>query len=320
MSAYNTYFLWILCSLLLLLNLDSADSCPKKCGGIHIPHPFGIGKGCYLNPWYEIKCDHNTSLSVSKKPVPVLAVVDKEVVGIYLEGSIIIKNRITSKGCSSDGEDFESLLNLTGTPFYLSPSNTLIAAGCDNTASLTNIEPSMVGCKSRCGKKNHTPTQDFLEGECFTDYGSDENCTEKSIAKEKFCSGIGCCEASIPGGRQQIVGVRIDNSTTAKGCKVAFLTDENYLLANGSDTQRIHAKGYVTVMLGWFIRMPNSSFFDSLGCLTTKKYNIAKQIEHATTFGIDCTCDYYSSFSTYGRCECTEGYRGNPYVSGGCKG
>lgn len=119
--------------------------------------------------------------------------------------------RINSKECSSDGEEFESLLNLTGTPFYVDRRNTLIAAGCGITASLTNVEPSMVGCKSGCDNKTRTPTQDFLAlDDCITFYSSDtEDCRERSIVNEKSCSGIGCCEAYIPPGRQQVVGVRI---------------------------------------------------------------------------------------------------------------
>lgn len=227
---------------------------------------------------------------------PVLTVIDKEVVEITPPDSI----RINSKECSSDGEEFESLLNLTGTPFYVDRRNTLIAAGCGITASLTNVEPSMVGCKSGCDNKTRTPTQDFLAlDDCITFYSSDtEDCRERSIVNEKSCSGIGCCEAYIPPGRQQVVGVRIDNTTTTLGgCKVAFLTDENYLLANGSDAQRIHSTGHATVLLGWLINLSNPFFFDSLRCNTKKEYN---QLSIPSTYGINCTCENYSTFSTYG--------------------
>ena len=196
MSANNTYFLWILLSLLLLLNLADltavSRSCSSQCGGIHIPYPFGMGIGCYLEKWYEIKC---VSTSVSGEHVPVLAVIGKEVVNFSLPDSVLIKNNITSKGCSSDGEEeFESLLNLTGTPFYVSSRNTLIAAGCNITASLTNVESSMVGCNSRCGKKSLTPTQDFLAlSKCYGIYEYDDTyCNERIIAGRNSCSGIGC--------------------------------------------------------------------------------------------------------------------------------
>lgn len=324
MSANSTCFLWLLFSLLLLLNLDSASltasrACSRHCGGMHIPYPFGIGMGCYLEKWYEIKCVNTT---ISGKHVPFLAAIGKEVVNISLPDLLRIKNPIASKGCSSHGEESELRLNLTGTPFSVGPSNTLIAAGCDITAWLTNIEPSVVGCNSRCGKKSYTTTQSFLTlDDCIGDYGYDDMyCTETSFVDKKSCSGTGCCEAKIPDGHRQIVGVRIDNATTTGGCKVAFLTDENYLLSNGSDPQRLHSKRYATVELGFFIHISNRSFFDSLGCHNWENYTGARGNNDRRSYGIGCVCKKYSSVSSYGRCGCITGYRGNPYIPGGCKG
>ncbi|KAF6162024.1 hypothetical protein GIB67_002613 [Kingdonia uniflora] len=34
--------------------------CPSSCGNITIPYPFGIGKGCYLDKGYEIKCNKSS--------------------------------------------------------------------------------------------------------------------------------------------------------------------------------------------------------------------------------------------------------------------
>ncbi|CAN6886424.1 unnamed protein product [Brassica oleracea var. botrytis] len=73
-----------------------------------------------------------------------------EVLDIYLAGSygsVRIKVAITSVGCSRDGkESNRSLLNLTDSPFFTGRGNSLVSVGCNSKASLTNIEPSIVGC------------------------------------------------------------------------------------------------------------------------------------------------------------------------------
>ncbi|CAL9222252.1 unnamed protein product [Arabidopsis halleri] len=285
MSSNTSCSLLILLFLLLLLILDFANltvssSCPRKCGGINIPYPFGIGMGCYLEHSYEIECV-NYSSSIPWKLVPFLSAIRKEVVNIYLPtsymgvysmdiGFVRIKNKITSKGCSSDGEEHVSLLNLTGTPFYVSHQNRLIASGCNNMASLTNVEPIMVGCKSSCSATNRTASKDYLAEIYCDDYSqilvnASTSCNEKNF-NQTSCNGFQCCETNMPAQIQQIVGVRIDSTTTTGGCKVAFLTDEEHSFLNGSDPKRLHAKGASTVALSWFIHTTNRSYVDSLGC------------------------------------------------------
>lgn len=283
MSSNNSLSLLILFSLLLSFILDSAaltDSCPTHCGGIKILYPFGVGKGCYLEKWYEITCKTSTS----GKVVPFLSVINKEVVDISLPyqpqydvdlqfyASIRIKIPITSKGCSNDREELGSLLDLTGTPFYVSQSNKLIAVGCNITALLTNVTS---------------------------------------------CNGNGCCTTNLPSGANlQTVDVRIDNTTTTEGCKVAFLTDETYFLSNVSDPQRLQAKRYSTVELQWFIHTANGSFVKSLGCYNMKEY---VKLEDGDRRKKRCVCDY-NDYLSYARCSCSRGYKGNPYSLGGCEG
>ncbi|KAG7659008.1 Wall-associated receptor kinase galacturonan-binding domain [Arabidopsis suecica] len=331
MSSYNSFSLWILFSLQLCFTLDSADRtvslCQPDCGGIKIPYPFGMGKGCYLEKWYEITCNTSTS----GKLVPYLSVINKEVVGIslptevkdsssfYPYQSVSIKNPITSKECSSNGEELGSLLNLTGTPFYVSQYNELVAVGCNNTASLTNVEPSIVGCKSSCNTKLHTPIKDYLAVvNCQNCYGNEENCNEECIMDETSCNGIGCCKAYMSGGSiQQIIGVRIENTITF-GCKVAFLTNKAEYLSSKSDPQKLHARGYSTVELGWFIHTTNHSFVKSLGCYSVKEY---KNVINTTQRIINiksCICDD-NAYLSYARCSCFMGFQGNPYHLGGCK-
>lgn len=135
MNSYTSFSLLILFSFLLFFTPDFAVltvSCPTHCGGIEIVYPFGVGKGCYLEKWYEVTCNTSTS----GKLAPFLSVINKEVVNFSLptqfehyhepfpHGTVSIKNPITSMGCSSDEEELGSLLNLTDTPFYVSRRNT----------------------------------------------------------------------------------------------------------------------------------------------------------------------------------------------------
>lgn len=341
MSSYNSSSLMVIFSLLyfLIFDLTVAESCPSRCGGIDIPYPFGIGKGCYLNKWYEIICDHhNNSLSVSGKLVPVLSIIGKEVVNISFPsqlrtydsdrvpyGTVRIKNQITSKGCSSnEQEESTSLLNLMGSPFYVGGSNTLVAIGCNNRASLTNVEPSIVGCFSSCLPTNHTASKDYLETvNCNSKSMYDEDyryCSRRSYINETSCNGNRCCKASMPGSIQQVVGVKIDDNATTRGCKVAFLTDDQaYSLLNGSDPKLLLAKRYSTVELGWFIHTTNLSFVDSLRCTSMKEY-LHRRTPFREPNPINCACDYNSYFPNYASCRCNTGYMGNPYIPGGCKG
>ncbi|XP_010474237.1 PREDICTED: wall-associated receptor kinase-like 9 [Camelina sativa] len=335
-SSYNSFSLSILFFLLLFVILDSANltvsSCQPDCGGIEIPYPFGIGKGCYMEKWDEITCNAS---STSGKLVPFLSVINKEVVNISLPtqfrfpsdpfpyGSIHIKNPITSKGCSSNGEVLTgSLLNLTDTPFYVSKGNTLIAVGCDNKASLTNVEPSIVGCKSSCGKNYHTntPTKDYLAAvTCNTKYGYDDRyCNESSIMDEKSCNGIQCCKANMPDMIHQTVGVTIENTTATGGCKIAFLTNKAHYLSSESDPQMLHARGYSTVELGWFIHTANHSFTKSLGCYDVKEYKKDYESNNGRAPDTSCLCDY-NAYLSYARCSCRFGFEGNPYLLDGCK-
>uniref|UniRef100_M4EP76 Protein kinase domain-containing protein n=1 Tax=Brassica campestris TaxID=3711 RepID=M4EP76_BRACM len=291
--------LWSHLSLLLVLVLVSSDltastsSCPSHCGNISIPYPFGIGKGCYLSKWFAIKCNNSTYGDL----VAYLPKINKEVVKISLPdpkysgeriiyGSLRIKTNITSMGCSNSSDQLKSgdPLNFTGTPFTIGRSNTFHAIGCNYKATLTHLEPRLVGCISTCDPKkmNH----------------------------DMSCRGNRCCQADPPSGIGQIVGISMEefssNITRERGCRVAFLTDENrdrpaYPVAKFTDPQWFYDRQYVILQLRWAIPMTNLSFVNSLRCAD---YLVGQYIDGINPCGCSNTDDESSNVG----CACNDGY------------
>ena len=340
MRCYNKYTFSILISLLLMPILDSnahtlPSSCQTECGNISIPYPFGIQEGCYLNEWYRIKCRNST--------FPFLIKIGMEVVNIPLPneesesldslpfGTIRVKIPIASVGCSRDGKESGSALNLTGSPFYFARGNSLVAAGCNSKSSLTNIEPSVVGCVLNCtASKDTLPRKTvpfFGRTGCPNDgltYTESLDCTNNEREGQRRCDGNGCCSASLSyGDVYQVVGIRIEsfgngNSTSGGECRVAFLTDEDYTFWNVTKPQRFFAQGYTKVTLGWVIQTKNLSVLNSLSCKNTKEFDNLRIDAQRTT---SCICENITiSGTSYARCMCIPGYIGNPYLLNECKG
>lgn len=344
MKSNKNYPFLILLSFLILPILCSS-SCTPKCGDIQIPFPFGIETGCYLDEWYQIDCQRN---AISGKDFPLLRKINMEVVNISLPAanydgffyrtpkfaSVRVKSPITSVGCASDGKEFRSTLNLTNTPFFLGEQNSLVAVGCNNKASLTYVEPKMVGCESTCTTSNKSQRIPFfdkvgcsrsnysnIEGILPTSYIPVCNTTKKEV-EDTICNGNGCCLAQAPEGAKQLIGVTITNSsngnlTTGGECRVAFLTDEVYTLSNVTKPESFFSKGYATVSLGWFIQTRNHSFLPSLDCQNREEF-VKPYFRKRTT---KCICDNSTiSGISYASCACFGGFRGNPYLFDNCVG
>lgn len=337
-------FLKVLLLLILYYeDVAASSSCQSQCGGVTIPYPFGIGKGCYLEKFYEIKCLNSTT---SGKLAPFLSINDTEVVDISLPdgweyfvenqpmefyflpfGSVRVKVPITSSGCGGK-ESPESVMNFTGTPFFIDAKNSLVAVGCNAKVSLTHIEPNIVGCEltSNASKYQSINSIPFIKNrQCLIglttskSYIFGECAIVKDVVKE--CNGNGCCKVGLRE-HQQAIGIRIESndSTTTREekCRVAFLTVELYTSSNATNPQELFDKEYATLSLGWVIQTKNHSFVSSLSCDSRAVY---KNTTNAARSQRKCICVKSTIAKiSYAHCACRSGYTGNVYDPHGCQG
>ncbi|CAH8321465.1 unnamed protein product [Eruca vesicaria subsp. sativa] len=281
-------------------NGNSTTSCNETCGGVSIPWPFGIGgKDCYLNNWYKVVCNTTTSGTT----VPFLSRINTEVVNVSLPdgsrdkpyGIVLIKGPLTSLDCSNNTSQGlqKSLpdLNVTGkgSPYFITDNNRLVAIGCDTKALMTDIDSETLGCETSC--------KESLSSQQVTD---------------SICDGYKCCQTRIPLERPQVIGVNID-VTRGEGCRVAFLTDKRYSPSNVTAPEQFHGGGYAVVELGWYFDTSDSKFRNNpLGC---------RNLTHYNSYDSDtrCLCEYgYFNEISYRNCHCLIGFKGNPYLRGGC--
>ncbi|AAF18509.1 Contains similarity to gb/AJ009695 wall-associated kinase 4 from Arabidopsis thaliana and contains a protein kinase PF/00069 domain [Arabidopsis thaliana] len=246
-----------------------------------------------------------TRLSVTA-PLPGPAkLINREVVNISLPksdffspyGVVHIKGPVTSLGCSSNiSQGLQKTLpdlNITGrgSPYFLTDENRLVAVGCGTKALMTDIESEILGCESSCKD------------------------TKSNEVGNSLCNGYKCCQARLPVERPQAVGVNIEsnNDTRGEGCKAAFLTSMKYFPSNITKPEWFQADGYAVVELGWYFDTSDSRFRNPLGCTNLTRSS-------GSYFLTDiCLCRYgYFSRMSYRSCYCGSGYRGNPYIRGGC--
>ncbi|KAJ0015121.1 hypothetical protein Pint_21776 [Pistacia integerrima] len=135
----------------------SAIHCPTTCGNVsEIRYPFGIGKGCYFNEWFEVTCDKSLG-----SPVPFFSKTK-----LKLAEDISRRSNGMAIGLSAYVNISEGF-NLSGTPFSFSHKlNKFISRGCNNyTKTFDRYQiKSTNGCLPICTcdpAKNHN-CYDFM--------------------------------------------------------------------------------------------------------------------------------------------------------------
>ena len=121
-------------------------------------------------------------------------------------------------------------VNLAGSPFVFSSfANKFTAVGYDKFATMTTIEPMVVGCKSECNGSNRS--------------------------EELKCSGINCCQSIIPSSLQVFSAEfrSKDFQSPRNECKYAFLGYQQWFQSDITDPTSVVNWGYAPVMLDWTI-------------------------------------------------------------------
>ncbi|XP_076952667.1 wall-associated receptor kinase 2-like [Bidens hawaiensis] len=256
-------------------------ACESSCGNVSITFPFGTSEGCYYNSDFLITCNLS-----SGEPIPYLG-----------DGNIVITNMSTTKGVleilTFVGRDcYNSTGRVTRNGPYLklrdvriSPKNKFVAIGCDTYAYFDGRrgnESDGTGCISKCGRN--------------------------SLLTNGSCTGVGCCEVAVPEGLKTFeMTIRSLNNRTNitdfSPCSFAFFVEEgkfNFSTTNLTDFQSVSK---MPMLLDW-----------SIGNLTCDE---AKKTDNFLCTGFS-ECDQDYGGPGY-RCQCREGYDGNPYLANDCQ-
>lgn len=208
---------------------------------------------------------------------------DFEVVSTSHSGELRILLPI-SYTCYNDrgGRTNGIFYNFTLSSFTLSDNNSFTGVGCDSSVLLTNLGDKIhsTGCISLCS----------------------------TLPEKGSCSGEGCCQTSIPKGgtKFQVRPNSYDNHIEVypfNRCTYAFLVEKDKFNFSGQeDLKNLRGVKKFPVVLDW-----------SIGNKT------CEQVGNNSICGRNSNCSDSTTRTGY-ICKCLQGFDGNPFLPGGCRG
>ncbi|KAF7847750.1 hypothetical protein BT93_L2665 [Corymbia citriodora subsp. variegata] len=266
-------------------DLMTKPECRSTCGSLIIPYPFGSNDSdphCRIDPpSFRVVCDDSINPPVpymNRKPYVSSGL---QILNISLENHEMRVSVSTSRDCyDSSGSDWAAL-GLAIFPIS-STKNKFTAVGCDTSASFRDDRGKFsFGCMSSCSN-----VSDVINGSC---------------------SGIGCCETSIP---RNSFGYRISiesiynrsNVADFNPCSYAFVAEIGSYNFSVGDLKLLKFNES-TLVLDWAV--------GNQTCEDAKKNSASYMCKNNTA------CTDAENGSGY-KCTCLKGYRGNPYLANGC--
>lgn len=276
-----------------------SSNCQRKCGDVDIPYPFAIGPTdtpdhCGF-PGFNVSCNHTGNGTYKPFRGGV------ELLNISLEDAQCRVMHFLSSSCynrTAKQMDYsEWQINLSKPYRFSDIRNKFTVIGCRTLAYIDDDNTYTSGCVATCG------------------YGD-----LKTLANGT-CSGIGCCQTSIPVDLKSY-SVSFDESMNTSQiynvtpCSYAVLLDTssnfsfstNYLTTTAFNDS-YGGGGRAPLVLDWAIRDVNSCWeakksIDSYACASSN----SKCVDSRNGPGYIC--------------HCSPGYKGNPYLGdhNGCQG
>ena len=274
----------LLASMAAAAVAQAKPGCPDRCGNVSIPYPFGTKKDCNHSQHFLLHCND------SVVPPKLTLGINLDVVSISLElGELQILNYVGSDCYSSSGE-------------LVHNNDPSLSSGLGYTISGRRNKFTAVGCDTYAIVRAYKGEERYTTG-CMSVRDSITN------VKSGSCSGIGCCETSIPEGTTNFT-VKLSSYNNHRSvwafnpCSYAFVVEETHFKFSSNQFRDLNNTEDLPVVLDWRIGKER--------CKAARK---------TETYACKGKSECYEPYDRSGYlCKCLDGYHGNPYLPDGCQG
>ncbi|KAK9692186.1 hypothetical protein RND81_09G246700 [Saponaria officinalis] len=264
--------------------------CRPTCGNVTVPYPFGIGRDCAMSDDYVINCTTINGTTYALFVDSHTAMLDMS------ETELTMTATAAAQSCNSEGKETSDNtwgeFHVLGKPYALSSTaNTFMVVGCHHYGLLK--------ANTRTGRKVIS---------CVA------LCTEAADLYDDTCSGVGCCEVTLPKGLQDFTAglekIIYNTSVTSGNCSYSFLAKRSSIdfrrVIDLKDPNFASKIKVLPAVLDWFIA--------NATCQEAQRNSTTYACQQNTT----CV-DLDRDLNVYGyRCKCRHAFEGNPYLSPGC--